>query len=307
MIDFRYHLISIIAVLLALSIGIVTGSGFLGGRLLQEVRSAARRVADRNQTLRLESSEVRERAEAAEAALEALEPGLLDGALLARTIVMLEFEGADEDAAGQVRAAVERAGGQIAGVIRFQEGLSLEDEASRAELAALVDGAGAAPPDLRLALADALGRALNEAGAPRDSGDQAGLENLLTGLESTGLVVTENLPAIFPSGTDFVVAGGAAVPEPAWPAADFAVTMTERLAEREGRVVVVEPTQSTWDMTGAVRRNGATQAVVWTVDNSDTVLGRVASVLVLERAGNRPANHYGTQPGASAVVPGPEP
>jgi len=307
MIDFRYHLISIIAVLLALSIGIVTGSGFLGGRLLQEVRSAARRVADRNQTLRLESSEVRERAEAAEAALEALEPVLLDGALLARTIVMLEFEGADEDAAGQVRAAVERAGGQIAGVIRFQEGLSLEDEASRAELAALVDGAGAAPPDLRQALADALGRALNEAGAPRDSGDQAGLENLLTGLENSGLVVTENLPAIFPSGTDFVVAGGAAVPEPAWPAADFAVTMTARLAEREGRVVVVEPTQSTWDMTGAVRRNGATQAVVWTVDNSDTVLGRVASVLVLERAGNRPANHYGTQPGASAVVPGPEP
>lgn len=306
MIDFRYHLISIIAVLLALSIGIVTGSGFLGGRLLQEVRSAARRVADRNQTLRLENSEVRERAEAAEAALEALEPGLLDGALLARTVMMLEFEGADEDAAGQVRAAVERAGGQIAGVIRFQEGLSLEDEASRAELAALLDGAGAAPPDLRLALADALGRALNEAAAPRDSGDQAGLENLLTGLENTGLVVTENLPIVFPSGTDFVVAGGA-VPEPAWPAADFAVTMAQRLAEREGGVVVVEPTQSTWDMAGAVRRNGDTQAVVWTVDNSDTVLGRVASVLVIERAGNRPANHYGTQPGASAVVPGPEP
>ena len=306
MIDFRYHLISIIAVLLALSIGIVTGSGFLGGRLLQEVRSAARRVADRNRTLLLENAEVTDRAEAAEAALEALEPGLLDGALVARRVAMLQFEGADEDAAGQVRAAVERAGGQIVGVIRFQEGLSLEDEALRAELAALLGVAGGAPSDLRLTLADALGRALNEAAAARESGDQAGLEDLLTGLDDTGLVVTEDLPVIFPSGTDFVVAGGA-VPEPAWPVADFAVTMAERLAEREGGMVVVEPTQSTWDVTGAVRRDGATQAVVWTVDNSDTVLGRVASILVLERSGNRPAGHYGTQPGASAVVPGPEP
>jgi hypothetical protein len=306
MIDFRYHLISIIAVLLALSIGIVTGSGFLGGRLLQEVRSAARRVADRNQTLLLENAEVTDRAEAAEAALEALEPGLLDGALVARRVAMLQFEGADEDAAGQVSAAVERAGGQIVGVIRFQDGLSLEDEALRAELAALLGDAGGAPSDLRLTLADALGRALNEAAAARESGDQAGLEKLLTGLEDTGLVVTENLPVILPSGTDFVVAGGA-VPEPAWPVADFAVTMAQRLAEREGGVVVVEPTQSTWDVTGAVRRDAATQAVVWTVDNSDTVLGRVASILVLERSGSRPAGHYGTQPGASAVVPGPEP
>ena len=306
MIDFRYHLISIIAVLLALSIGIVTGSGFLGGRLLQEVRDAARRVADRNQTLRLENAEVAERAEAAEAALEALEPGLLDGALVARRIVMLEFEGADENAAGQVRAAVERAGGQIVGVIRFQEDLSLEEEGSRSELAALLDGAGPAAADLRLALADTLGRTLNEAAAVRDPGEQAGIENLVTGLENTGLVVTEDLPVSFPSGTDFVVGGGA-IPEPAWPVADFTVTMTERLAEREGGVVVVEPTQSTWDMAGAVRRNGATQAAVWTVDNSDTILGRVASVLVLERAGNRPTDHYGTQPGASAVVPGPEP
>jgi hypothetical protein len=306
MIDFRYHLISIIAVLLALSIGIVTGSGFLGGRLLQEVRSAARRVADRNQTLLLENAEVTDRAEAAEAALEALEPGLLDGALVARRVVMLEFEGADEDAAGQLRAAIERAGGQIVGIIRFQERLSLEEEALRAELAALLEDAGGAPSDLQLTLADALGGALNDAAAARDSGDQTGLDDLLTGLEDTGLVVTENLPVIFPSGTDFVVAGGA-IPEPTWPVADFAVTMAQRLAEREGGVVVVEPTQSTWDMAGAVRRDGATQAVVWTVDNSDTVLGRVASILVLERSGNRPANHYGTQPGASAVVPGPEP
>jgi len=306
MIDFRYHLISIIAVLLALSTGIVIGSGFLGGRLLQEVRSAARRVADRNQTLRLENAEVTDRAEAAEAALEALEPGLLEGALGDRRVVMLEFEGADDQAAGQVRAAMERAGGQIVGVIRFQEGLSLEEESTRTEIGALLEGAGESPADLQLSLADVLGRALNEAEAAQDPGDQAGLEDLLTSLEDTGLVVAEDLPVVFPSDTDFVVAGGA-VPEPAWPVADFAVTMAERLAEHEGGVVVVEPTQSTWDMAGAVRRNGATEAVVWTVDNSDTVLGRLASVLVLGRAGSRPADHYGTQPGASAVVPGPEP
>ena len=306
MIDFRYHLISIIAVLLALSIGIVTGSGFLGGRLLQEVRSAARRVADRNQTLRLENAEVTERAEAAETALEALEPGLLDGALVARRVMMLEFEGADDDSTVQVRAAVERAGGQVTGIVRFQESLTLEDETARAELAALLDRAEETAPDLQLALADTLGRALNQAASARDAGDQAELQDLLTGLESTGLLVTEDLPVILASGTDFVVAGGA-VPEPAWPVADFTVTMAQRLAGREGGVAVVEPTQSTWDLAGAVRRNGATQTVVWTVDNSDTVLGRVASVLVLERAESRPANHYGTQPGASAVVPGPEP
>jgi hypothetical protein len=201
---------------------------------------------------------------------------------------------------------VERAGAQVTEVIRFQERLSLEEEGLRAELGGLLDGVGAAPVELQLVLADVLGRALNEAAAARSPGDHAGLDDLLTGLESSGLVVTENLPVVVPSGADFVVAGGA-IPEPGWPVDDFAVALAERLAEREVGVVVAEPTQSTWDMAGAVRRDGATQAVVWTVDNSDTVLGRVASVLVLERAGSRPANHYGTQPGASAVVPGPEP
>jgi hypothetical protein len=303
MIDFRFHLISIIAVLLALSIGIVTGSGFLGGRLLQEVRSAARRVSNRNEALRLQNAEITERADAAEAALQALEPTLLEGTLVARRVLMVEFEGSDDEASREVRAALERAGAQVVGIIRLRNTLALDEPGAPTELESVLGSSGS-PAELRLALADALGRELNA--AARHPGVQASVDQLLAGLERIGLVAAENLPEIVPSDTDFVVSGGAVV-DPAWPVADFTVTLAQRLAGRGTGVVVAEPAQSTWDLTGAVRRDGVTQTMVWTVDNSDTVLGQLASVLVLERAENRPADHYGTAPGASAVVPGSEP
>jgi hypothetical protein len=304
MIDFRFHLISIIAVLLALSIGIVTGSGFLGGRLLQEVRSAARRVSDRNQALRLQNAEITERADAAEAALEVLEPGLVDGALVARRVLVIEFEGSDDNASSEVRAAIEEAGAQVMGIVRLRDTLALDDPNARAELESMLGSSGGQPEELRLALADTLGRELNA--AARHPGAQAALADLLAGLQRSGLVAAENLPEVVPSETDFVVSGGA-VADPAWPIADFTVALSERLAARETGVVVIEPAQSTWDLTGAVRRDGSTRTVVWTVDNSDTVLGRMASVLVLEQVENRPADHFGTAPGASAVVPSPAP
>ncbi len=61
MIDFRYHLISIVAVLLALSVGIVMGTGVLGGPALEILNDKVDSVSQRNDELNAEIDELTER------------------------------------------------------------------------------------------------------------------------------------------------------------------------------------------------------------------------------------------------------
>ena len=66
MVDFRYHLISLIAVILALALGILAGSGFLGGPLLERLRTEVSDLADTNGELRREIDEQDDQLAAAE-------------------------------------------------------------------------------------------------------------------------------------------------------------------------------------------------------------------------------------------------
>ena len=48
MVDFRFHLISIVAVFLALGLGILVGTGFLGGALVEELEGNIEAAEARN-------------------------------------------------------------------------------------------------------------------------------------------------------------------------------------------------------------------------------------------------------------------
>ena len=74
MIDFRYHLVSIIAVFLALAVGLLVGSTAISGKSLETLQVAERAVASNNTTLLHDKSNLTSELNADNAFAEAIAP-----------------------------------------------------------------------------------------------------------------------------------------------------------------------------------------------------------------------------------------
>ena len=120
MIDFRYHLVSIIAVFLALAIGIVLGTTALNGPIeskLSRLEESARATAD---SLRAQNSQLQQQINNdqsfAQAAAPVLLPHLLDG----QSVVLVVAPGAMPQVTSGVTAAVRQAGGVVTAQVELQ-------------------------------------------------------------------------------------------------------------------------------------------------------------------------------------------
>ena len=314
MIDFRYHLISIVAVLLALAIGIATGSGFLGGPLLDELESQSADLFDRNQRLRDTALDLNRRLNASSEALAALEPHLVAGALSAEQVVLIVFEGSDEALIDDVRSALEDAEGRIATTITLSSKFALAEPADRDELTDIVsDSAGSDLSQLRVSAARALGDSLAAVASPdvesaRTGGPSARLRLLTARFEEAGFlsIDTEVEGQIVPASPSLVLVGGAEPPPP-FDAGGFATAFMSELGRKELPLVAAESVDSTWGVVATLRADDETRDAVWTVDQADTPAGWISVPLALSRAIGRPAEHYGTDPGATEVIPQPTP
>lgn len=113
MIDFRYHLVSIIAIFFALAAGIALGAGPLKAGVDQTLTDQTSALRDENQQLRDQIATLESTAEYRDAFVGAVTPELIDGRLADRRVVLVALPGADAD---QVAAIGETLGGSGAAV-----------------------------------------------------------------------------------------------------------------------------------------------------------------------------------------------
>lgn len=148
MIDFRYHLVSLVSVFLALALGIVLGAGPLQnsiGNFLQDQVTELR--VSRDQT-RAELNQVTRDRDAADAALEIAGKQLIPGVLEGRRVGLILVPGVAPEDVDAVRARIEQAGGAIASQIQLHEGFASSDNASyrnalASQMAEHIDGVDA--------------------------------------------------------------------------------------------------------------------------------------------------------------------
>ena len=312
MIDFRYHLISIVAVLLALAIGIFAGSGFLGGPLLRDLNNRIEDVEERNNELRSKNLDLHEELDQADQFTKAVEPALIRDVLSGDRVVIIEFEGTDSGTVDDLRQEAERAGAVVASRITFTNKLAAEQETDRDQLALIVGSTSARPAEVRRDAADAIGGAAAAAGAfaggePR--GAAAAVQrfhNLVDQLDRAGFMTVDQFDGEepVPPGTSFVIVGGSADPAP------FGVgafTSELSLALAVNGVIVAEPSTSIWGLATAIRDDPKTADEIATCDGADSVSGQIATVLGLAAAKRGEPGHYGTGPGATDLVPSPAP
>jgi hypothetical protein len=306
-IDFRYHLISIVAVLLALSIGIVMGSGVLGGPLLDDIKDRADRIRELNEELRAESGEQTAQIRELEDFLEDSEPYLVNGALVGEEIVLYELPGVSASVTEELRSSVGLADGSVITHIEFTDKLELEDEIERDELALALASASADPEELRVELASLVGSRSATAADQRDpggpnaaAGDQR-LDELLGELEDSGFLTVDGTEGeeTVPGGALFMIVGGAE--EPAFEMAPMASELSLTLADG-GPVMVGETSDSESEILVEVVDVGAEEPIA-TTGGVDTIIGRIAAVLGMDLVSEGQPGHYGLGPTATEVIP----
>jgi hypothetical protein len=312
MIDFRYHLISIIAVLLALAIGILAGSGFLGGPVLSDLRHRLNNIATDNSGLQKDVATLRKTTQQNQVFAQATEPWLVQTALAGSAIVLLEPQGTDTAASNNIVSAIATAGGTVRSTITFTDKLALADPTSVNQLALTIHSTSGAGRKLRDQAAMLLGeraaaasRSLSvDTGKPSE--DALRFDDLLNQLERNGFITRDQSQSGMAAapGTLFVVLAGS-VDHPPFPATDFCLTLARSLAAHSAVVLAAEPSTSTWNFVSTVRSDARAQKTVATVDNADTVPGGIAAVLGLREAIRGRIGNYGFGPGADAVIPQP--
>jgi hypothetical protein len=287
MFDFRYHALSLAAVLFALALGVVLGVAIGDSNLVSSAKNGI--VANLNSEVshaRQQSSQLQEKLTAEEAFATGLYPLAVHELLAGRTIGVL-FLGASSNTVNTlVRNAVGEAGGEVSTVVAVREPLELAAiarEAADAHFAAL-----AGSPGLLKSFGDLVGRQLVSGGPLVDheliSRVRAGLlsafDGQLTRLE--GLVVMRAEP----SGMSAQDSEASAALESGLLAGVAAVKVPAVGVELSG----TEPSQIPWYSGKGLS----------SVDDLESLAGQAALDYAL--AGDRGA--FGTKSTADSLLPG---
>ncbi|HET7476848.1 MAG TPA: copper transporter [Dermatophilaceae bacterium] len=313
MIDFRYHLVSIVSIFLALAVGIVLGAGplkeDLGNTLTEQV---AQLRQDRN-NLRSQLSAQQRETEARDSFVTAVSPRLTRDALAGRTVAILVQPGAAAGLVQQVSDALTGAGARVGATVTLADAWS--DPAKRTlraglatELAPLVDAAtGTASTDqlVSTVLARSILRATDQSTTRVDQGARQALEGLVA---ADLLTVTPDDHALSSAAVLVGAPVAGADPEVVTARLTSYVQLAAALdAAGSGTVVTAaaddtDPAASVGPV-AAVRADPNAGKVVSTVDDANLPMGLTTLVLALTREYDGVAGRYGLAKDAAAVTP----
>ena len=298
MVSFRYHLVSVGAVLLALAAGVLLGAGPLSTK----VSSALTPEPTTHPAASGPSVAALKAALAADDAyVTATAKTLVAGQLRHTRVVLVQAPGTPPALVASVSSTLAASGAVVTGSVILTpswtdpshatvlDGITTQ-LAPPSTAAATGNGAGQAAAALSAAL---LTRHSYLLGRPSDTATA-----LLAGLVQGGFITRTGSPDQAASLAVFL-----APVNPADPAALLPLMSALRVAG-DG-VVVVAPTGSAQPgaVVAAVRTDPSTRVLVSTVDSGDQLAGRVALVLALvqQKAGGH--GQYGFGPGADAPLP----
>jgi hypothetical protein len=126
-IDFRYHLVSIASVFLALAVGIVLGAGPLKGTIGDTLASEVAQLRADSNSLRAELATAQTEVEARDDVISAMRPLTVDGVLGDTGVSILALPGSDDAAVEAARTAVAESGGRLAADVRLDQSWTSSD------------------------------------------------------------------------------------------------------------------------------------------------------------------------------------
>jgi Copper transport outer membrane protein, MctB len=305
-ISFRYHLVSLAAVLFALAAGVLLGAGPLDNSLgtgdSNDVQQA------KIDALNTQVAALNQRVSYDDAAATALAPAVLPARLAGKTVVLVTMPDTDRAQVQELTGALQTAGATVTGQVDVQPAWVDPDQAT--VLGTLATQL--APKDLTLpsggpyvqagaTLSTAL---VTDRPTHSDTPDDTS-QAILTGFVEGGFITVQGEPGthaqlalvISPAPTPGDTDAQAAASEALLP-------LVAALDSGMGAVLGgAEGSADVGGLVAALRNSGPVRRSVSSVDVADVPSGVIASVLALAQQSTGTAGQYGLGPGAESAMP----
>jgi hypothetical protein len=315
MLNLRYHVVSLVAVFLALGIGVIMGSTVVNRVTVDQLQNRLDSVASSDRKTRSENDRLNAQLGTWNRFADQGRSELLAGQLKGVPVLVVGVDGIDRKSVGDLRTGLEAAGANDQGTLWLNDKLNVHSQADANALATALGLPQDTPDVIRAAAFSKL------AGALQSNGDPAGV---IPAMRQAGFIDYETPPsatstssptpappgpgAIPVAGTRSIIVSGAGARLD-----DDTMTMpfVTQLALGGAPVVAAEAGQDTPGgrdvFVSRILNRPETAASVSTVDNLESFIGQAATVLATRDLGKQPAGHYGVGPGAQRLLPEPPP
>lgn len=305
MVSLRYHIVSVMAVFLALGVGIVMGSTVIDRGIVDVLN---RRVDTVERSLRTLAESNRRQGEQLSLWARFADQGrdqLLDGRLRGVPVMLVAVTGVDRRPIDDLRHQLTVAEADLRGTLWLNRKLRLDAEGDTRALAAAMGVPAERPDAIRRSLVSRLARML--AGEPEGPDPLNGLRDAAFVDFEPGPALAgggQDLTGVTSAGTRVVVISGAG----AQVADDqLAVPLAEAIALDGSHLLAAESGRDTPGgravFVGLIRANSDVAGRVATLDNLESFVGQAAGILAIQELGVPRVGHFGVGPGAQRLLP----
>lgn len=302
MINFRYHVVSLTAVFLALAIGLVVGTAALNGPAADSLNDNVNSLRKDNQRLREKVSHLEEDVNQKEQFAADAAPVILAGKLTGQRVVIVSMPGASKYVAG-VRQMITLAGAKLTGEVEIQD--KFTDPANNETLLDIASTSPAAGLTLPtnsdgVETSSALLGAVLLTHAPPVPADS--VQSVLTAY-SQERFITLTRPITTPATAMVFLSAAPYTDREAAQRNTKVVTAVEQFDKAGPVVVAADADSGDGNAITALRGDPALSKTVSTVDNVATVQGQVVSALACAEQIGGHVGHYGVGGGAASLMP----
>jgi hypothetical protein len=308
-INFRYHVVSLTAVFLALAIGLVVGTAALNGPAVDALNDRVNGIGRQNQQLRDQVNHLKDEANTQEQFATQATPVILADKLRNRRVVVVALPAAGKYVKDVVDT-LQVGGAKITAQVEIQD--KFTDPANNSQLLDLatisrpVSVSEPASPNTdgvqistALLAAVLLDRGQGQTAIPEDQ-----RRTVLSAYTSGGWIITTGTP-VGPGEAVVLLTGAPYVDHDATKRNAAVVNMVDQLAHSGHLVIGSDGVGTDGNAVTAVRRDPALTRTISTVDNVTTPQGRVVTALALAEQIAGGSGHYGIGAGAAALIPKP--
>lgn len=310
MIDFRYHIVSLISVFLALAVGIILGAGPLKESISDTLTGQVEQLRAEKEEMRTALDKESAQRSDIEEYVAASSKRVAKGSLEGRRIGVIQLGDVSDERFESVEQQINYAGGTVEARISLNDSWSDSEQApTRISLAnTLKDMIPAEKQDLQSekVLAASLMVALSEKNPTNADALSTNAELALSVLEEAKLI---NLVRYSPVPVDAIVIVDESNIVADGAEADFTdrATLQMNVAEEAARstegVVVATDTVVDTDLVSSIRASASLTKLVATVSGLNTPVGELNTPLALSAAIGKKVGHFGFEATATALVP----
>jgi hypothetical protein len=309
-INLRYHVVSLIAVFLALTVGIVMGSTVIDRVTVDALNRRVTAVSKSVNSVSAENGRLKHQLDQVQDFANQSRDQIARGRLKGVPVMVVAVTGIDRGAVDGLRQALASSDADLHGSLWFTTKMRLDNDADVRAMGTALGLSVDRPEEMRRQALDRVAAAFEGTAEsnPLPALLDAGFLTFEAPPGSSASTSAPATPGTLPaSGVRVVLVSGAG--------ADVgddqvAVPLAQALGQSSNRLVAAESGQDTPGgravFVGLLRGDNSISSRISTVDDLESSMGQAAAVLALDDLALPRTGHFGVGPGASRLLPAPQ-